>query len=259
MTTLRGILRSFLFLLVVLVYLSISFVGQLFIRDIGERRHFFTDLVSVICRFGIWFLNIKVVAKNLPRDEKNYLLVGNHLGILDIIVISSLRPTLFITSVEMKQTPGLGLLCEMGGCLFVERRSRSNIHSEIGQIREALKQGVNVVLYPEGTSSNGERVLPFKKSLLTAAAGTGVPILPMVVNYRMCNGEPMSDKWRDYVCWYGDQTFPPVFWRIMTMKSCLAEIEFLDEIEVHSEEQRREVAALAQAQIEARFTPIPKP
>jgi 1-acyl-sn-glycerol-3-phosphate acyltransferase len=258
MTFLRGILKIGAFAVAAVLYLAISFVGQLFIRDPKARRHFFTDLVSIFCRWGIWLMNIEVKVKNLPPRERNFLFVGNHLGILDIVVLASVHPTLFITSVEMRETPGLGLLCEMGGCLFVERRSRSNIQKEIEQIREALRQGLCVTLYPEGTSSNGERLLPFKKSLLTAAAGIDVPIRPLVINYRSVNGEPMSDKWRDFVCWYGDQTFPPALWRMMTMRSCVAELEFLEEVHVRSHEERREVAALLQARISEKFTPIPK-
>lgn len=175
---------------------------------------------------------------------------------LDILVISSLHPTLFITSVDMRQTWGLGFLTEMGGCLYVERRSRSKLNKEIEEIRLALKQGFSVVLYPEGTSSNGERVLPFKKSLLTAAAGTGVPILPMVINYRRVNGEAVSLKWRDYVCWYGDQTFFPALLRILSVQSVDVEIEFLKEVRVHSDKERREAATQIQALIEAKYTPI---
>jgi 1-acyl-sn-glycerol-3-phosphate acyltransferase len=90
----------------------------------------------------------------------------------------------------MKETPFLGHLAELGGCLYVERRDRSNINNEMLQIREALQQGFNVVLYPEGTSTNGEQVLPFKKTLMTAAAGTSVPIMPMVLNRINANFYP---------------------------------------------------------------------
>jgi len=259
MSTLRGSIKFLIFLFVVGVFLTVSFIGQLFVRDLKRRRTLFSELVHLTCRFGVWFLNLQLIIKNKPEPGRNYLFVGNHLGILDVIIMASIRPTLFVTSVEMQKTPGLGLLCEMGGCLFVERRNRSNIHQEIDEIREALKQSFSITLYPEGTSTNGEKVLPFKKSLLVAAAGTGVPIKPMVINYRQVNGHPMSHEWRDHVFWYGDQTFPPILWRLLQLRSCVAELEFLDEIEVHSDEQRREVAVRAQQLIEARFTPIPVP
>jgi 1-acyl-sn-glycerol-3-phosphate acyltransferase len=177
----------------------------------------------------------------------------------DILVLAAKFPSLFITSVDMRETPGLGLLTEMGGCLYVERRNRSNIQNELLEIREALQQGFRVVLYPEGTSTNGERVLPFKKTLMTAAAGTGIPIQPMVVNYRRVNGEPMGHKWRDYVCWYGDQTFMPALLRVLSLKSVEVEIEFLPQILVRSEEHRREIAALVQKAIVEKYTKIPLP
>ena len=259
MGTVRALYKIFLYLVIIVLYLITSILGRLFIWTEKGRRHFYTENVSFFTRIANGFMNIKVIAKNLPDKKSNYLFVGNHMGMLDILAISAIKPALFITSVEMQKTPGLGLICEMGGCLFVERRNRSNIHNEIDQIRGALQQGLNVILYPEGTSTNGEKVWPFKKSLLTAAAGTGVPIKPMVVNYTVINGEPMSDKYRDYVCWYGDQSFFPAMWRMFSLKSVVAEIEFLDEIHVHSEEERRHVAGVAHSMIENKFKPIVKP
>jgi 1-acyl-sn-glycerol-3-phosphate acyltransferase len=204
-------------------------------------------------------MDFRVRVVNSPDPTRSYFLAGNHLGILDIFALASVHPALFITSVDMGQTPGLGFLTEMGGCLYVERRNRSQIGQDIEKIREALQQGLSVVLYPEGTSSNGEAVLPFKKSLLVAAAGTGVPVLPMVINYRRVNGEPVSHKWRDHVCWYGDQSFLPTARRILNLDSLEIEIEFCEEIQVFSEEHRREVAAQVRAEVVSRYSPIPVP
>ncbi|MBX2995183.1 MAG: 1-acyl-sn-glycerol-3-phosphate acyltransferase [Bdellovibrionaceae bacterium] len=256
MKPIRGAVKLLMFAVAVLIFLAVTFFGHVFIRNVARRRHYFTDVVHAFAKWGVWFLNVQVVTTHAPPRDQNFLFISNHLGILDIVVLASITPTLFITSVEMKNTPGLGLLCEMGGCLFVERRDRSNIHKEIDQIRIALQQGVNVTLYPEGTSTNGERVLPFKKSLLTAAAGTGVPVLPLVVNYTKVDGAPTTALNRDQVCWYGDQSFPPVFWRLLTNRSVVAEVEFFDEVHVTSDEQRREIAAYAHQVISANFKPI---
>lgn len=259
MESFRAVYKILLFAVSAVAYLTSAFVAQLFIRDEAKRRRFFTHNVLVFARWGLWFMNIKVIAKNVPPEEAHHLMICNHMGMLDVVVLASIRPSLFITSVEMQRTPGLGLLCEMGGCLFVERRTRAGIPGEIQRIREALKQGLNVTLYPEGTSTNGEKILPFKKSLMTAAAGSGAPLLPIVLNYTHVNGEPMSDKWRDSVCWYGDISFEAAIWKMFAAREIVAEIEFLDEIHIHSEDQRREIAAIAQARIEAGFRPILKP
>ena len=248
--------KSFLFITHILVFIMANLIWRQFLRDPLKRRAFYTRIVSYFCGRGLRFMKFKINVINLPPAEKNFLLVGNHLGMLDILVLSSIKPSLFITSMEMKNTPFLGLLTELGGCLYVERRSRDNISGEINEIRLALEQGFSVGLYPEGTSTDGRQVLPFKKSLLVSGAGTGVPVLPMVINYRRVNGEPMSDKWRDNVFWYGDQTFLGAMLRIFELKSVEVDLEFLDPLVVQSEEQRREIAALLQAQISAKYTPI---
>lgn len=259
MTVLRVAFKFVNFLLLVIGYTLTSLFWRVWTRDIIRRRHLYIRTVSFYCRLALRVMNIRVNLIEVPRENKSFLLIGNHLGILDILVTASQHPTLFITSVDMRHTPGLGFLTEMGGCLYVERRSRSQITREIQEIREALQQGFSVVLYPEGTSTNGERVLPFKKSLMTAAAGSGVPILPMVINYRKVNGEPMSHKWRDHVFWYGDLAFTPTLFRILSLKSAEVDLEFCEEIHVLSEEHRREVANQVQKEIVSKYTPIPLP
>lgn len=260
MTPFRGLLsiiKILLWIPVVVGYLLTCSFWKLITRDQVLLRRRYAKTVSFYCGLVLIYIRADLKIKNMPPLDQPFLLVGNHLGIIDVLLLASVRPSLFITSVEMKNTPLLGTLCEMGGCVFVERRSRSNMNNEIGEIREALKQGFNVVLYPEGTSTNGEMILPFKKSLMTAAAGTGVPILPMVLNYTHVNGEKMNWKWRDYAFWYGEHTFAAALWRIMSNTSMSAEIEFLEPIVCHSEEERRHIAETAQKQIEAKYVKIP--
>jgi 1-acyl-sn-glycerol-3-phosphate acyltransferase len=259
MNFVRILTKSILFLFAVIAYVLVSLFWRVWTRDLARRRHHYTHTVSFFCRLALRLMNFRIRTINAPSADQSFLLVGNHQGMLDILVLSAFHPTLFITSVDMRETPGLGFLTEMGGCLYVERRSRQHILREIGQIREALQQKFSVTLYPEGTSTNGERVLPFKKSLLTAAAGTGVPILPVVINYRRVNDEPMSHKWRDYVCWYGDQTFFPALMRIFSIRSVDVDLEFCQEVDVHSEEERRHVASHLYEVISSKFTPIPLP
>lgn len=252
-----AIIKIILWVPVVVSYLMHCTMWRVVIWNPIQRKKKFTQTVSFYARLVLWYSNIKLTTINQPARDQHYLLVGNHLGLIDVLLIAVAWPSLFITSVEMKNTPLLGTLCEMGGCLFVERRNRAKMKLEIGQIRKTLQEGFNVVLYPEGTSTNGERVIPFKKSLMTAAAGTGVPILPMVLNYTRVNGEPMSAKWRDYVFWYGDIPFIEALWKMMSLKELRAEIEFLQPIVCHSDEEKHAVAARAQAQIEEKYVKIP--
>lgn len=215
--------------------------------------------VSVHCELLLKLLDFKLHLKNMPSHDQHFLTVGNHVGFFEIFALASIRRNLYITSVEMRDTLFLGWLAQMGGCLYVERRDRSNIQNEMLKIRERLQQGFNVVLYPEGTSSDGSLVLPFKKTLMTAAAGTGVPILPVTVNFLKVNGEPMSHKWRDYVFWYGDLTFFPAMLRALSLKSVELELDFAEPLYCHSEEERRVIAEKVYSEVLSRFKPIPRP
>jgi 1-acyl-sn-glycerol-3-phosphate acyltransferase len=259
MTGWRIAYKSFLFCWALLAFVLISLFWRLWTKDMVRRRHHYTHTVSFFSRLALLLMNFRVQVIHPPPKDSSFLLIGNHLGMLDILVLAAHHPSLFITSVDMRETPGLGFLTEMGGCLYVERRNRLNIISEIEQIRETLRQKFTVTLYPEGTSGNGEMVLPFKKSLLTAVVGTDVPLLPVVINYRKVNGEKMSSKWREHVFWYGDHTFFPAMKRIFSVQSVDVDLEFCDEIDVHSEEQRRQIASQLQHIISSKFTPIVGP
>lgn len=199
-------------------------------------------------------MNLTVL--NKPQDGEKFLLVSNHMGFVDILLMCSIFPMLFVTSNEMRETPFLGLLTEMAGCMYVERRSRTKILEEMKSMVKALQNGFRIALYPEATSTNGEQVLPFKRTLMMAASHAGVPIQPAVINFRKVNGEEFSLKWRDHLCWYGEITFATSLWKALTLKSLHAEIEFLEKIHTSPEDDRGLIADKAHAMISKKFVPV---
>lgn len=253
---LRGVYRFIIFVTVVLSFLAWSFLCHWVIRDPQKRMHRFSRNTQFFCGLMIKGLGLNLKVINKPSPDEKFLIVSNHMGFVDILSLATSLPLLFVTSKEMRETPFLGLLTEMGGCLYVERRSRTKILEEMKAMVDALKQGFRVVLYPEATSTNGERVLPFKKTLMMAAAQAGVPIQPVVINFREINGEEFNLKWRDHVCWYGDIPFVTSMWKTMTLKSVTAEIEFLEKIHASPEDDRGAVAEKAHALISAKFVPV---
>jgi 1-acyl-sn-glycerol-3-phosphate acyltransferase len=222
-----------------------------------DRRKRFVENAGLFSKCILWVFNIKIRVLNKPTKEKMYLIVANHLGFFDIFMIVSTVPSVFVTSIEMRQTPLLGLLTEMSGSLYVERRNRENIHNEIEEIAKVLDQNFNVVLYAEGASTNGEKVHPFKKSLLMACSNTAADILPAVINFREINGEKMQHKFRDWVCWYGDMPFLSAIWSATQIKDCKAELEFLDVIPVGKDTERKDVAQKAFEAVEIKYSKIP--
>tara|TARA_Y100000768_G_scaffold389019_1_gene390428 strand:+ start:23442 stop:24224 length:783 start_codon:yes stop_codon:yes gene_type:complete len=182
-------------------------------------------LVSLYSKLLLVFLRTKLTVKDLRgEDREKALIVCNHLSYIDILILSSKIPTCFITSQEIKETPILGQICTLAGCLFVERRSRKNILNEIKEIEVALKNNLNVLFFPEAKSTNGDKVQPFKRSLFQAAINTGHAVLPLTLNYKALDGHPITQENRDLICWYDDMEFAPHLWEVCGLRSLEVEL-----------------------------------
>lgn len=176
----------------------------------------------------------------------NFLVVANHLSYLDVFLMAAELPTLFVTSVDMGEKPILGHVCRIAGCIFVERRNRTTIEKDIEQMTEALKNGLNVTIFPEATSSDGADVLPFKKSLLMSSVFAGKSILPIAIKYTEIDGEPFTRANHDKICWYrDDQPFTDHFLKLMRGKNVKVEIHFLPIIKTSPTSTRDELQAQA--------------
>lgn len=187
--------------------------------------------------------------------EKTYLVLSNHLSYLDIFVLFSEFPACFIASVdEVKETFLLGRATELSGGFFVERRNRTGLRSEIESIAGILRMGLNVVLFPEGTTSNGEQVLPFKIPLLSVAEKAGVEILPVCIRYTKINGEEIGPRNRDLVYYYGDMKFFEHVDKLLYVKSIDAELKLLDPIDTTSASSRKDLAREVYETISSAYT-----
>ena len=177
--------------------------------DPNKVRKKLIEKVSLVGRFSLYTMNIKLDAKveSLLKSNKSFLIVCNHLSYIDAFIISSLAPTCYVTSIEMKQTPFLGQICQLAGCLFVERRSRDNLSGEVKEISQALKEGVNVTVFPEAAAGSGEALLRFRRPLYQAAIDAQVGVLPLCLNYKTLDGEKVTLANRDTLFWHDDTPF----------------------------------------------------
>lgn len=233
-------------------YASQASFGKLRIRDPQERMRFFSRNVSDYTRRALKIFNFEIEVKGYDAQlmrERNFLLVGNHMSYIDILVLSSIQPCVFVTSVDMGETAFLGQMAELGGSLFVERRHRNHIGRDIGVMADTLRAGHHVVIYPEGTSHSGEMVHPFKKALLTSAIDAARDVMPIALKYTHINGEPFNPMNRDRICWYGDMDFLSHFLGLMSLESVKAELHFLAPISVTPQSTRHDLAERAHAAI----------
>jgi 1-acyl-sn-glycerol-3-phosphate acyltransferase len=132
------------------------------------------------------------------------LLVANHLSYIDIILLAAQRPCVFVSKLEVKAWPIFGQCARLGGTLFVDRKHRGDVASVVEQMRAALNDGVLVVLFPEGTSSGGASVLPFKSSLLEPALHLACPVTVVAITYALEEGSVANE-----ICYWRDMTLLP--------------------------------------------------
>ncbi|MBC7715091.1 MAG: 1-acyl-sn-glycerol-3-phosphate acyltransferase [Rhizobacter sp.] len=244
MAFLRVVFKSLVFIPAVLLYLLVAtIILALCGFSFPRARPFLIRLISWTSQAGLILFGVEV-RKNFEAQsmDKNYLIVSNHLSYIDIMIISSFFPTCFVTSNEMKETPFLGQLCLLGGCLFVERRKRSGITGEVAQLAAALSSGLNVVVFPEAKSSNGEEVLRFRRPLFQSAINSGKNVLPLCVNYRTLDGDKITIKNRDDVFWYGDMPFLNHALTLFSHKKIVAELSVMKSMNTSEFADKNELA-----------------
>ncbi len=246
-----ALLRVIIMPLLILAFLVASFSGRLVFRSETGRRVYHRQITSFFSSLALRVLriNVNINGQGAESVPDAALFVCNHLSYLDILVMAAHFPGLFITSMEVKHTPVLGLLAEMGGSLFIERRNRDNIDGEIATIANALQQGFRVTLYPEGTSSDGQSVLPFKRSLIQSALDAHVPVQPFALAYSKINDQPFGDINRDRVCWYGSMSFLPHFLSLFRVSRIQTQLHVLPAVYPGCGDTRKDICDLVQTAI----------
>lgn len=149
------------------------------------------------------------------------LLISNHLTYLDILVLATITPSVFISKSEVRNWPVFGWFSRRAGTLYVDRTRRSDVARLGGEIRNLLREGHLVVLFPEGTSSDGRQVLPFKSSLLEPVSGSQQPLTVAHLGYTLADGSVEND-----ICYWGDMNFVPHFLKLLTRRGIQAQIHF---------------------------------
>jgi 1-acyl-sn-glycerol-3-phosphate acyltransferase len=149
------------------------------------------------------------------------LLVCNHLSYLDILVLAALAPCVFVAKREVNHWPVFGWFARQAGTVFVHRERRPQTRQSVEQIEAALQTGALVVLFPEGTSSGGETVLPFKSALLEPAARQPHSLTAGLLHYELADGDASEE-----VCYWKDMTLVPHLVNLCSKRSIHASVHF---------------------------------
>jgi 1-acyl-sn-glycerol-3-phosphate acyltransferase len=230
---------------------------RFFVWNSARHRRWSMAVLRRMCRILLKLLDIHVVVDGNSevsyRGREGLLLIPNHLSYLDVIVIQAVIPTVFVTSREIQETPVLGQITTAAGCLYTERRHKGAVLRDINEMAGFLDQGFNVTVFPEGTTTDGRALLPFKSTLVESALRSRARVLPICIRYEGSDGTRLDPDLCDYVAWYGDQKFFPHLKRLMRLKSIHVRLSLLGPIPIRSKPCRKHITAQARQLITSRY------
>lgn len=166
----------------------------------GPRRPWTPWITVAVCRATLRLVGLEVIQEARPIQQSGSI-VANHSSWLDIFVLNAAGPVVFVSKAEVAGWPGIGVLARATGTLFIRRDAPREAADQVAAIRDRIARGEVVVLFPEGTSSDGRRVLPFKTALL-AAVPSGSAVQPVTLSWRAPEGEDPC-----FYGWFGSMSF----------------------------------------------------
>jgi 1-acyl-sn-glycerol-3-phosphate acyltransferase len=198
----------------------------------------------ICCRL----LGIRIRRIGEPTPLRPTLYVANHISYLDITALGSLLAAGFVAKAEVARWPVYGWLARMQRCVFVDRQVRSTA-AQRDAIADRLAAGEALILFPEGTSHDGNRLLPFKSALFAAAMHPDVVVQPVSVTYTRLDGMPLGRGFRPLFAWYGDMTMAPHLWRMLGLGTLEIAIEFHRPTSFAECGSRKALAAYCEARV----------
>lgn len=172
-------------------------------------------------------LGIRIITHSTPVQQRGVLFVSNHVSWADIPVLGARLPAAFIAKSEVSDWGLVGWLATLARTVYVERSRRSSTGSQRDAIAERLGAGDSLILFPEGTNSDGTQVLPFKSSLFAVTDGLrDVLIQPVTIAYTRVNGMPVTRMTMPDLAWVGDTQLMPHAVGFMALGRVRAEIRF---------------------------------
>lgn len=221
-----GICKYILFSSILMLFIVHHSIVCLILVNEKRKLRYFMWSISRTSSLALKVLNIKVSVVGPRGEVQKKLIVANHLSYLDVLILFSYFPSLFVTSTEIRDTFLLGRVCKLAGCFFVERRKElrkdDTKNLELKCMKKQFENGFNVFLFPEGTSSDGLTVLPFKSTFFQLAVDTQTPVQPICIQYLGLS--------RNLPPWFGDMTFPDHLFRLCCEKQIEAKLTILSEI-----------------------------
>ena len=195
------------------------------------------------CRAALRLARLRLIVTGAPHTAGPTLFIANHTSYLDIPALASLFEAPFVAKSEVAGWPLFGWMAKVRGTAFVDR-DPSKAREQYEALKSRLSAGESLVLFPEGTSTNGLTVAPFKTALFGVAdPATDVVVQPVAATYaRAADGTPLHGDLTDLYCWYSDMTLVPHLLRVMGSPGADVEVRFADPVRAADFPDRKALA-----------------
>ena len=192
-------------------------------------------------------LSLRLIVRGVSAERRPILYVSNHSSYLDIVALGAVVDAAFIAKSEVRSWPGFGLIARLGRTVFVDRRPRKSAVHRDDMLARLAKSGESLILFPEATSHDGNRVRPFKSALFSAAevkdaTGRALVVQPVTVAYTQLDGMPMGRAWRPLYTWFGDMALAGHLWTMIGLGSTTVEVELHPATSMDAFPSRKELA-----------------
>ncbi len=250
--TLRLWLSGAAILLVALVLLPIQYASWRFKLPTARL------LPMLFHRSAAKIMGLKVHVIGAPSTDRPMLILSNHVSWIDIVALGTLMPLSFVAKAEIANWPVFGLMAKLQRSVFVDRNRKGETSKVNAEIAERLKEGDPIVLFAESTTSDGNRILPFRSALVGAAqetilsgGGVHVCLQPVALAYNRRDGLPTGRMGRAHIGWYGDMEMVPHLVGILRGGPLDVEIRFGDALAFDAGSERKTVTKAAEDQVRA--------
>jgi 1-acyl-sn-glycerol-3-phosphate acyltransferase len=247
MKPVRATIRFVLFVTATLGLYSIWFLLHFFIPNKTYWRQL---AFGYWTKAFVWISGMEIEVIGAP-PKPPFFLVTNHVSYVDIAALRATVEGVFVAKAEVRDWFLAGRIVRDMGVIFIDRKNRRDIPRAGAKIIDRLTEGEGVIVFPEGTSTKGEEVLPFNSSFLEFASRTDLPVSYASISYRTPAGEPPAST---MVCWWEDISFVEHLFRLFTVKRFSAIIDFGEETVLNPD--RKQLAAELRQRVQEKFIPI---
>ena len=203
-----------------------------------------------------WLLGIQIHSHGALTARRPLMIAANHASWTDILVLGALADVAFIAKTEVKDWPFFGLLAKLQKSVFIVREEKRRAGDQASEIGRRMADGEIVVLFPEGTTSDGNRLLEVKSSLFGAAAAAlpGAPdgvvyVQPVAIAYTRVRGLPMGHYWRPIAAWPGDVELLPHLSAIVEAGAIDVDVSFGEPIAFREGDRRKHLSMAVEKSI----------